>query len=61
MRIADHASHQQEKLRPSGIMPGVCKYLNIEAAVRKVLDVILVLATLELCFFLFKQAMRWFP
>jgi hypothetical protein len=30
-------------------------------AVRKVLDVILVLLFLEFCFFLFKLAMRWFP
>jgi len=30
-------------------------------AVRKVLDVILVLLFMEFCFFLFKLAMRWFP
>jgi len=30
-------------------------------AVRKVLDVVLVLLLLEFCFFLFKRAMQWFP
>ncbi len=28
---------------------------------RNVLDVVLVALSLEFCFYLFKQAMRWFP
>lgn len=33
----------------------------LDLAMRKVLDVILVLLFMEFCFFLFKVAMRWFP
>lgn len=43
----------------SGIMPRFNTFGV--PPVRKLLDVFLVLLTLEFCFFLFKQAMRWFP
>ena len=55
-RPVDNAHGDSKKA--SGIMRQIFRE---RVAMRKVLDVILVLLTLELCFFLFKQALRWIP